>query len=134
MSETTARPPRSGAACPHCGATRAPEVTWCTQCFAVLDAPGPAAVTGEPAAAQAPEFELSAWDLAQRETAAAREGEPELDPSIDLDPSPHPGNPLFTRAAAFGGSTGGKLTIIFGGTAVLLGLLLGGLSLLGLLL
>lgn len=133
MSETTSRPPRSAAACPHCGAARAPEVAWCTRCFAVLDAPGPVAGQG-PAAAQAPDFALSAWDLAQRETAAARDGGPQPDPGLDLSPEPRGGHPLFTRAVALGGTTAGKLTIIIGGTVLLLGLFLGGLSLVGLLL
>ena len=136
MSETTAHPARSAAACPHCGATRVPDVTWCTQCFAVLDAPAPAAVgpgrlatNGGPAAGEG--FELSAWDVAQREAAASREGEPELDPAIDLAPTRPDGNALVGRVVALSGSPGGKAVIIAVGTVVLLGVFMGGLGLFG---
>ena len=146
MSETTARQqPHSDTACPQCGATRAPGVSWCTQCFAVLDAPEPApTATAHPAggrpvrpadrAGAEIEFELSAWDLAQKEAAQAHEGEeaalPDL--SLELASADTQGSPFFRQLAAFGGTPAGKLVLMVGGTLLLLSLFMGGLALLGL--
>lgn len=148
MNQTTARHAKdSSAACPQCGARRAPGVAWCTQCFAVLesedtDGPRQAPVSTLPSEVvdriRMVDFEeLSSWDVAQREAASLSEEEREArlnDALAELQSTRDPRSGALSRLGSFGGTVLGKVVIIGGGGALLFGLLYGLMALVGVLL